>query len=48
MTLITLFLGKTELKENAQPLMILTGRAGDGKTMLLGKFVLHIEVNRTH
>jgi len=26
------------------PMMILTGQAGDGKTMLLGKFVLTIEV----
>jgi hypothetical protein len=30
---------------NLQPLMSVTGRSGDGKTMLLGKFVLDIEVN---
>ncbi|CAF2483758.1 unnamed protein product [Rotaria sp. Silwood2] len=29
--------------ENAQPLMAVTGRSGDGKTILLGKFVLTIE-----
>ncbi|CAF4116094.1 unnamed protein product, partial [Rotaria magnacalcarata] len=35
--------GGSSNKENAQPLMALTGRSGDGKTMLLGKFVLTIE-----
>ncbi|CAF4239056.1 unnamed protein product [Rotaria magnacalcarata] len=35
--------GGSSNKENAQPLMALTGRSGDGKTMLLAKFVLTIE-----
>ena len=29
-----------------QPLIALTGRSGDGKTTLLGKFVLQMEVSR--
>ncbi|CAF4588702.1 unnamed protein product [Rotaria sp. Silwood1] len=29
--------------ENVQPLMVVTGRSGDGKSILLGKFVLAIE-----
>jgi hypothetical protein len=32
-------------KANDQPLMALSSQSGDGKTMLLAKFVLDIEVN---
>jgi len=32
-------------KANGQPLLALTSQSGDGKTMLLAKFVLDIEVN---
>lgn len=32
-------------KTNHQPLLALAGQPGDGKTMLLAKFVLDIEVN---
>jgi hypothetical protein len=31
-------------KANDQPLMVLSSQSGDGKTMLLAKFVLDIEV----
>jgi hypothetical protein len=37
-------LGDKENDVGYPPMMILTGQAGDGKTMLLGKFVLTIEV----
>lgn len=32
--------------ERKQPLMLVTGASGNGKSMLLAKFVLHLEVNR--
>jgi hypothetical protein len=44
----TLIKGKLETepdKTNDQPLMALSSQSGDGKTMLLAKFVLDIEVN---
>ena len=38
--------GMTEAGENKIPMLAIKGRAGDGKTMLLGKFALHLEVKR--
>ena len=38
-------LGTESHKANDQPLMALSSHPGDGKTMLLAKFVLDIEVN---
>jgi hypothetical protein len=39
-------LGIVSKQENEKPLMAVTGQSGSGKTMLLAKFVLQIEVNR--
>jgi hypothetical protein len=36
---------KLETEPNDQPLLALTSQSGDGKTMLLAKFVLDIEVS---
>jgi len=44
-TLIKDKLGTEPDKANDQPLMALSSQSGDGKTMLLAKFVLDIEVN---
>lgn len=38
-------LGTESNTANVQPLMALSSEPGDGKTMLLAKFVLDIEVN---
>jgi signal recognition particle GTPase len=37
---------ENELNENDQPLIGVTGVSGSGKTMLLAKLALYIEVNR--
>ncbi len=44
-TLIKGKLGTEPDKANDQPLMALSSQSGDGKTMLLAKFALDIEVN---
>lgn len=33
------------MQENNIPMMVLTGKSGDGKTMLLAEFVLTVQVN---
>lgn len=49
---LSLIRGDNAGKENStdqnekQPILALKGRSGEGKTSLLAKFVLHIEVNR--
>ncbi|CAF0736436.1 unnamed protein product [Rotaria sordida] len=40
---LTLISPTDTTSENAQPFLALTGRSGDGKSILLGKFVLNIE-----